>query len=179
MGKKVLVITASPRKDSGTKKLADAFVKGAEKSGNEVFLFDAGHKKMAGCLACNRCWSRGYACVQEDDFLELSLLLEKCDVLLISTPLYWLSFPAQVKGAIDRLYAYGGSGGPRPLAVKESLLFVSGELPGADKEYDPIVQIYQTSAEFLGWKDCGVIRCGASEIPDYMEKAAAFGRNIG
>ena len=183
MSKKVLVLTSSPRKNSNTTKMAQAFAKGAGTAGHEVFWFDAAQKRIAGCNACDACWSKGQACVQNDDFNELAELMEKCDVLLIATPLYWLGFPAQVKGAIDKLYAYGGAGGLRPLAIKESYLFVCGG--DADKkEYQPIIQTYETSAVFLGWKNRGMIQtggidaAGALESSGVLEQAEELGTGI-
>ena len=52
------------------------------------------------------CWSNKGACVFNDDFDELQSLIEITDVLVIVTPLYWFSMSAQLKNAIDRLYAY-------------------------------------------------------------------------
>ncbi|MDO5562249.1 MAG: flavodoxin family protein [Synergistaceae bacterium] len=183
MSKKILVLTSSPRKNSNTTKMARAFAQSAETAGNEVIWFDAAKRKINGCDACDGCWSNGRACVQNDDFNELAALLESCDVLLIATPLYWLGFPAQVKAAIDKLYAYGGEGGLRPLAVKESYLFVCGG--DVDKEeYKPILQTYETSAEFLGWKNRGVIQIGgvdaegALEASCVLERASELGKAV-
>lgn len=183
MSKKVLVLTSSPRKNSNTTKMAQAFARSAEAAGHEVVWFDAAKHKIEGCNACNACWSNGEACVMPDDFNKLAALLESCEVLLIATPLYWLGFPAQVKAAIDKLYAYGGSGGPRPLAIKESYLFVCGE--DTDKtEYQPIIQTYETSAAFLGWKNRGILQIGgvdaegALEASGVLEQASEMGKTV-
>lgn len=183
MSKKVLVLTASPRKNGNTDKMANAFIKGAEQAGHCVTKFETAFKNIGGCRACNTCWSTGTACSVKDDFNELEPLLESCEVVLISTPLYWLSFPAQIKGAIDRLYAYGGTGGPRKLAIKECYLFVCGGDTG-EEEYEPIQTMYRLSADFLGWKDRGILRTGgmddegAIEKSGILEKAEELGRSI-
>lgn len=179
--KKILVLTSSPRKVSNTKKMAEAFAKGAEAAGHEAVWFDAAKHNLTGCNACDACWSKGEACVMPDDFNKLAKLLETSDALLISTPLYWLGFPAQAKAAIDKLYAYGGTGGLRPLGIKESWLFVCGGDAGKE-EYQPIIQSYQTSAAFLGWKDRGVLQIGgvdaegALEASGILEQAEKMGR---
>ncbi len=183
MSKKVLVLTASPRKNSNTTKMAQAFAHGAETAGHEVIWFDAAEHKIAGCSACDACWSTGKACVMPDDFNQLAALLESCEVLLIATPLYWLGFPAQVKAAIDKLYAYGGSGGLRPLTIRECYLFVCGG--DVDKaEYQPVIQAYEASAEFLGWKNRGIIQTGgvdaegALEASGVLEQAEEMGKTV-
>jgi len=173
MGKKILILTASPRKNSNTVKMAQAFAYGAQAVGNEVSWFDAAKQKIDGCNACNACWSKGDACVMPDDFNKLATLLESCEAILISTPLYWLGFPAQVKAAIDKLYAYGGTGGLRPLAVKESYLFVCGE-DTDQTEYQPILQTYKTSAKFLGWTDRGIIQTGGMDAEGALEASGVL-----
>ena len=132
---------------------------------------------MSGCNACNKCWSKGNACIIEDGFLELSHLLEQNNTLLLSTPLYWVGFPAQIKGAIDRLYAYGGTGGPRPLGIKQSYMFVCGESPEA-RYYEPIISSYKISAEFLGWQDRGIIQTCSAQAQDTFTRAYELGRNV-
>lgn len=180
--KKVLVMTASPRRNGSTDKMAEAFMAGAQEAGHEVFKFEAAFKHIGGCTGCNSCWSGGHACIHEDDFRELEPLLESCDVLVISTPLYWYSLPAQIKGAVDKLYAYGGSGGPRPLTIKESYFFVCGELAERD-EYQPMLEIYRMMAEYLHWENRGIIqtggmeRSGAIEASGVLEQARDMGRN--
>lgn len=183
MGKKALVLTASPRKSKNTDQMADAFIRGARQAGHDVTKFETAFKKIGGCIACDTCWSTGAACTVKDDFAELEPLLESCEVLLISSPLYWFSFPAQIKGAIDRLYAYGGTGGPRPLAIKESCLFIVGG-DDDEAEYKPVLGTYAGIVNFLGWQDRGVIRAGgldpegALERSGVLEKAEEMGRNI-
>jgi len=183
MSKKILVLTASPRKNGNTFKLAEAFIRGAESAGNEVMRFDTAFMNIGGCNACNTCWSTGPACTVRDDFAQLEPALESCDVLLISTPLFWFSFPQQIKGAIDRLYAYGGTGGPRPLTIKESYFFVCGG-DSDEEEYQPVLATYRNIAGYLGWTDKGIIRTGGLnadgdvEKSGLLEKAEEMGRNV-
>lgn len=184
MGKKILILTSSPRKISNTKKMAESFAKGAKSAGHEIFYFDAAKNHIKGCNACNNCWKNGKACAVDDEFNKLAELLESCEVILISTPLYWIGFPAQVKAAIDKLYAYGGSGGLRPLAIKESYLFVCGELAGDNEEYQPIIKSYEISADFLGWKNRGMIITGGHdgkikiEETNILQQAEQLGREL-
>ncbi len=185
MSKKILILTSSPRPVSSTKKMAEAFEKGAKEAGHEIVWFDAANKNLQGCRGCNGCWSKGEACCQKDDFNELANLLENCDMLLIATPLYWFNFPAQIKAAIDKLYAYGGAGGLRPLGFKEVGLFVAGELED-EWEYQPLLDTYKYTFQFLSpndpIKDRGVLRVyGLSDegrMTDALEKAEAYGRAV-
>ena len=183
MSKRVLVLTASPRKNGNTDKMADAFIRGAEQAGHSVTKFAAALKKIGGCTSCYTCWSTGGACSVKDGFKELEPLLENSDVVLIASPLYWFSFPGQIKNVIDRLVAYTGSDIPRPQSIKESYLFICGG--DTNKEYyEPALGVYRGTAEFLGWTDRGILQTGgldgegAMEASGVLEQAEEIGRNV-
>ena len=181
--KKILVLTGSPRKNGNTDKLADAFEKGAKAAGHETVRFEAGKKNIGGRRGCNGCWSNDHACCRRDDFWELELLLESCDAVTIITPLYWLGFPAQLKAPIDKLYAYGGAGGTRPLTIRESCLMVCGELGPEDGEYEMLRETYRQIAVFENWTDRGILTAGGFgeagiESSDALTRAEEMGRNF-
>jgi multimeric flavodoxin WrbA len=86
--------------------MAEAFMKGALSKGHQVTKFRAAAKAISGCKACNTCWSKDRACSFRDGFTELEPLLEKADVTVFASPLYWFGMSSQIKAAIDRMYAY-------------------------------------------------------------------------
>lgn len=69
MGKKVVVITGSPRLNGNSFAMTEAFIKEAEKKGHTVTRFDAAFKKIGGCRACETCFSTGKACTFEYGYL--------------------------------------------------------------------------------------------------------------
>lgn len=68
MGKKVLVITGSPRKKGNTFAMVDSFVAAAEAKGHTVKRFDAAMADVHGCVDCKTCYSTGKPCTHDDDF---------------------------------------------------------------------------------------------------------------
>ncbi len=154
MGKEILVMTGSARRGGNSDLLADAFIRGASRAGHRLTKYEAAFHDIRGCLACNRCYSLGEACVYKDDFNALAPLLERADAIVFSTPLYWYSFPAKLKAAMDKFYAL--ITGERPLAGKESALMVAG---ADDREsgYAGILGSYGIIADYLQWKDRGRI----------------------
>ena len=131
MGKKVVVITGSPRKGGNSFAMVDAFVDAAEKLGHEVTRFDAAFMKIGGCHACKTCYSAGKACGFNDDFNTIAPAILEADVLVFATPVNWYSIPAQVKAVIDRIYSLVVDG--KDIAGKECALIACCE------EEDPTV----------------------------------------
>ena len=105
MGKKIAVITGSPRKNGNSFAMTDAFIKAAEAKGHTVARFDAALQKVGGCHACETCFKSGNACSFDDDFNKFAPSILEADVVVFTAPVYWYSFPAQIKGVIDRLYS--------------------------------------------------------------------------
>lgn len=181
MTKKILVLTGSPRKNGNSELFADAFIRGLESAGHEVTKFRSGNKKILGCTACNKCYSKGVACVFNDDFNELAPLAEEADMLVLATPLYWFTFPAQIKAAIDKLYAlYVGK---RPVKIKESVLLVCAETDDM-QDFDGIVRSFDLINGYLQWSDRGqllvpnVNKVGDIEKTDALLKAEELGKTI-
>ena len=101
MAKKVLILSASPRKGGNSDLLCDQFAKGAEEAGHQVEKVRVQEKKIAPCLACYGCRNTG-VCVQKDDMAGILDKLVKADVLVLATPVYFYSMDGQLKTLIDR-----------------------------------------------------------------------------
>ena len=125
MGKKILVITGSPRKNGNSFAMTDAFIKAAEEKGHTVTRFDAAMKKIGGCHACETCYSTGKACSFDDDFNTIVPAILEADAIVFTMPVYWYSIPAQIKGVIDRIVSLVIGG--KDIAGKECALITCCE----------------------------------------------------
>ena len=70
MSKKVLVLSASPRRGGNSDTLCDQFMLGAAEAGNQVEKINLQYNKINFCLGCMDCQSNGGECVQKDDMAE-------------------------------------------------------------------------------------------------------------
>jgi multimeric flavodoxin WrbA len=105
MNKKVLVLSASPRKGGNSDTLCDQFILGAIEAGNlseKIFLRD---KEINYCLACDTCQGNGGDCERKDDMVEILDKMIEADVIVMATPVYFYNMNGQMKTLIDRTYA--------------------------------------------------------------------------
>ena len=101
MSKKVLVLSASPRKGGNSDLLCDQFMLGANEAGNQtekIFLRD---KKIGYCTGCESCYA-SHNCVQKDDMAEILEKMINAEVIVMATPVYFYTMNAQIKTLIDR-----------------------------------------------------------------------------
>lgn len=181
MEKNILVLTGSPRSGGNSDQLADAFIRGARQAGHTVVKFATAHKNIKGCRDCKTCFSTGQACSFVDDFNELAPLIEQADMLVLATPLYWFSFPAQLKAAIDKMFAF--LIGQKQLKIKScALLATAGDRSEAG--FDGLVASYRMIAGHMGWTEQGRILVGGLlgkddiAATDALTRAEEWGKSI-
>ena len=103
--KKVLILSGSPRKGGNSDILCDEFMRGAADAGNEVEKIRVAEKKIAPCRGCYFCRNSGGRCALNDDMADILQKIIDCDVLVLSSPVYFYSVCAQLKAVIDRTVA--------------------------------------------------------------------------
>jgi multimeric flavodoxin WrbA len=101
MKKKILIISASPRKGGNSDILCDEFAKAAAETGNEVEKIRLAEKRISYCAACYAC-KENHRCVQKDDMEEILDKMVNADVIVLATPVYFYTMCAQMKTLIDR-----------------------------------------------------------------------------
>ena len=99
--KKILILSASPRKYGNSDILCQQFMKGAEDAGNQVELLSLYDKNIGFCRACYACFKTG-KCVLKDDMAEILGKIQAADVLVVATPTYFLTMNGKRKHTIDR-----------------------------------------------------------------------------
>ena len=154
MSKKIVVITGSPRKGGNSFAMTDAFVKAAEAQGYEVTRFDAAFMNVGGCHACETCFRTGKACSFDDDFNKIAPHIEEADGIVFTTPVYWYSFPAQIKCVIDKLYSLCVGG--REISGKKCALIACCEEDDMSV-LDGVRIPYERTVALLKWKSVGEV----------------------
>jgi multimeric flavodoxin WrbA len=124
MGKKILILSSSPRKDGNSEQLCMEFMRGVKETGNEVELISLRGKKMNFCLGCEVCQRNGGICIHKDDVSGILDKILACDVLVLATPVYYYGFAAQMKTLIDRTFAKVGM-----IQNKDAYLLMTGASP--------------------------------------------------
>ena len=101
-GKKVLVLSASPRKGGNSDLLCDRFLLGAGEAGHQAEKICLRERKIEHCTACDACQGNGGKCVHEDDMAGILEKMIGADVIVMATPVWFFSMNGQMKTLIDR-----------------------------------------------------------------------------
>ena len=145
---KIVVLMGSPRQDSNTAALVEAFKKGAESKGNEVIVKNIAKMNIKPCVACEYCHTKGEgACIQKDDMQEIYPVLAEAEGVVIASPIYYFGLTGQAETALSRFYA--------PLkpakAAKYAMILSSGSpgvYAGPEAQFNAMVGFF--GAEVVG-----------------------------
>ena len=101
---KILGIHGSPRKGGNSDILLEKALQGARDQGAEVTELRARGLKLEGCRECGGCDETG-TCVVDDEMQRVYGLLDAADAIIVATPIFFYTVPAQLKAIIDRCQA--------------------------------------------------------------------------
>ena len=103
MGKRVLILSSSPRKNGNSDTLCHNLMSGAKDSGNEVVEIFINDKNINYCKACAYCEKHNGVCTIKDDMVDIIKEIFASDVIVFASPVYFYSISGQLKTLIDRL----------------------------------------------------------------------------
>ncbi|MGN0589798.1 MAG: flavodoxin family protein [Ruminiclostridium sp.] len=105
---KILLLNGSPRKNSNTMVITEAFIRGLlRKENSEVKRYDLSDCDIRPCLGCYSCWGKNAGkCVINDDMSDIRQDILLSDIIIESFPLYFFGMPSQMKAFTDRLLPF-------------------------------------------------------------------------
>ena len=126
----ILVLTGSPRAGGNSQTLAKAFIEGAQAAGHHITEIDLTKLQIGACKACEYCRKPATVgqCLQKDDMQQIYDIWFEMDAVVWVTPLYYFSFSAQAKLALDRVFALPNQKAPHNKLLKMALLVACADL---------------------------------------------------
>ena len=170
----ILVLNGSPRPGGNTAAMVEAFVEGASENGHNITVVPVCQRKIAGCLACEYCHTKGEGkCVQQDDMQEIYPILEEAEMIVLASPVYYHSFTGQLQCAVNRIYALD-----KPKNLKKAALILSS---GSDHVYSGAIYEYQNSfLNYLNLEDMGIYSAFGKQnkSEEKLNELREFGRSL-
>jgi multimeric flavodoxin WrbA len=170
---KILAVLGSPRKGGNTEILVDEILLGAKAKGHDADSLRLYDYEILPCLDCRGCKREktGYTCILSDGMDEIYGALERSDLIIFGTPIYWYGPTAKMKLFIDRLRPYIAS---RKLAGKKGIVVAPSEEGAAC--CGPLLQMFAMSFDYLGMKDAGSLLAQAYEKGEIIKRPEVLHR---
>lgn len=171
---KILVLNGSPRPHGNTAAMVEAFAEGASEAGHSVKVIPVCQHRIAGCIACEYCHTKGNGrCIQQDDMQMVYPLLEEAEMIVLASPIYYHSFTGQLQCAINRIYALD-----KPKNLRKAALLMSS---GSDHVYCGAIYEYQNSfLNYLHLENMGIFSAfdKQNKSEEKLAELREFGRNL-
>ena len=152
---KIAVLNGSPKKGN-TAAMVEAFAEGAREAGHEVEILHVGKMKIAGCMGCEYCHTKGEGkCIQKDDMEKVMPAYLDADMVVYASPIYYFDVTAQLSAAIQRVYAIG-----KPAKATKAALLLSS---GSPNTHGGAIATYQNMIGYIGLEDKGIITAAGEE----------------
>jgi multimeric flavodoxin WrbA len=127
--KRVLGIVGSPRRGGNTDVLVYEVLAGAAEAGALTEKVILSELDIGPCRACDACGKTGN-CVQQDDMPALLEQMERSQVWVLGTPIYYWGPTAQFKSFIDRWYSTEHQVTPKIVEFKDKRVVLAIPLGG-------------------------------------------------
>lgn len=191
MAEKIMYLHASPRKKGNTAAVSVLVLEAAKASGAEIYEVDVTSlkAKTPGCIGCMKCQqSEAFSCTIDDQLAEIVSSLPDYDCIVLATPVYWMSYPAQAKMLVDRMVSlmkFTKEGTiETPLAGRTLALLATGN-SGLENNLDLLQRQWKNTATMLS---CRFKSCLFPEVPrelgalardqQVVQKAKDFGAGL-
>jgi multimeric flavodoxin WrbA len=191
MANRIVFVQGSPRKNGNTRAITAVVMASAKENGAEVTEIDAINLdfKEPGCVGCQKCQeSEAFLCAFNDEVAQRVATLPEYNVIVLATPIYWWSYPAQLKIFVDRMYSLSKISDPENpqslLTGKTLALLATGGGPIEDN-LELLESQWKKPADMLGTLFLSCLfpntppEAGAlTQDPSALEKAKEFGRSL-
>lgn len=99
---KVILLNASPRKNSNTKIVLEECAKEIQKENVETEIITLKGKKIQSCIACDKCKEKGN-CILPDGLDEIITKLRQADGFIPAAPVYFGTARGDIMSALQRI----------------------------------------------------------------------------
>lgn len=186
--RKIAIFLGHPRSQSFCGALAENYAEAAKKAGHDVRLFKTGDMNFDPIAN-----PRDETLPTEADLRDAQEALRWAEHLVFVYPTWWFSWPARLKGFVDRLLRSGlafryHAGSPLPeqlLRGRSARLIVTSDGPAlyyALMGGNPAVRSMRMTLKFCGIKPVRSMTCGSvlnakpEKRQNWLDQAAAWGR---
>jgi multimeric flavodoxin WrbA len=197
MGKKIVAIVGSYRKDGIIDSAIDEILRASAEKGAEtekIYLIDRHIEFCTNCRKCTQAEGRQRGkCVQKDDLDMILTKIEQADGLVIGSPTNFFNVTAVTRRFIERLACYAfwpwGQKGPAMRSkekCRKAVLVTSSAMPALlGKFFTGSLRILKITAETLGAKPIGALTIGMAALnekqelpPAVVKKARMLGHRL-
>lgn len=172
----IIVVLGSPRLKGNSALIVKKFINTAESLKANVTTFTLNRLTYRGCQGCFTCKTKLDHCVLGDELTDVLEAVRTCDVLVMSSPVYYGDVSSQLKGFIDRTFSYLKpdyltNPVPSRIVPGKKLVIILTQGEPDENTYNDIIPRYTDFFKYYGFKtDYAIRACGVYEKGDIEQR---------
>jgi len=167
--KKVEIFIGSPRKKGNTVILADALKKNLDGAGVKADITHLYDFHIKPCVDCRACRRELQECRAIDDMHRLRPKIERADVLVFGTPIYWFGPSGKTKLFMDRMRPYFLN---KHLKGKKCALIMPAS--AGEEDSDLTIEMFKRMSKALEMDFIGAVTSKAFEVGESSDDSKAM-----
>jgi multimeric flavodoxin WrbA len=165
--KKIVILRGSPRKNGNSNTLADELTSGAKSVGAEVHNYFLQDMHLEGCSGCDACQvNADEHCIIDDDMQQIYPVIKSADAIVYASAIYWFTYTAQLKTAIDRLYVFESAKGSALMNKPVGVLLTYGDSDQIKSGVNNAIHSFQDMFRYLKAPIVGIVHGTAMNVGD-------------
>ncbi len=181
----ILVINGTPREGRNTDTIIDKLIEGAESVDKNIQYFKLRDLIIHNCIGCCTC-KRESRCHFQDDMTQIRQFIEKSDLMIFASPIYWCEITGLLKTFMDRLYFYHHPENSDLIAEKKAIIITTmGEKENIEYESQLLVEFYRRAFKSLKVEILDMLffsdlmeKEDVLKKPEYLEQAYNISKNL-
>jgi multimeric flavodoxin WrbA len=151
MRRRIVIINGSLRANGNTDVIIKRLLDGAESTDATIKQYVLRDKNINGCKGCYYCYKNNN-CSIKDDMQEIHHEIQKSDLIILASPMYWWGVTGLMKTFIDRLYLYYPKRNGHFVAGKKLLIIIPmnvNEKQHGPEAYISEIEPIQTTSRYI------------------------------
>lgn len=163
-GHRVLGVSASPRQGGNTDDAVKRALEIARQAGCQVEFQRLADYRIKHCAGCRGCMTAGHCVIRDDEFEVAFQCWERAELIILGSPVYWLSPSGVLKDFMDRSHGWYRDGG---VFRSKRAILLSVATEGGFGPHDECITVW---LRHYGAEVIGVAHILACEVGDFASR---------
>lgn len=184
MAKNILIINGATRKNGNTDIIINKIIEGSINEKVKINLINLRNKKIRDCIGCYICYEKN-KCSIDDDMKEILDSINRSDMIIFASPIYWWGVTGIMKIFIDRLYFYYSLRNKNLISGKKAIVIAPMNMKQDNYKTKIFTEFYNILFDNLELVKINIFLfeniSEKGEIlnnPDYIEQAYNIGKDL-
>ena len=184
LAKNILIINGATRKNGNTDIIINKIIEGSINEKVKINLIKLRSKKISDCIGCYTCYEKN-KCSINDDMKEILDSINRSDMIIFASPIYWWGVTGIMKIFIDRLYFYYSLPNKNLISGKKAIVVAPMNMKQDNYKTKIFIEFYNILFDNLDLVKINIFFFDniseKGEIlnnPDYIEQAYTIGKNL-